>query len=159
MVQIADSEKEILKEWASEVDLSKVKIKTGLFAEVLCKIFGASAMTFGHSIFVRKKSSIAKYPSGHPLRLGLLAHELYHVKQEKEVGLTIYLLLYIPITAGLIVLGCVAKRSIRPSTISRYVGKHHLLEEQAYAIERAFYQKHWTEEEAKKWGWKPESEK
>lgn len=54
--QIADSEKKVLQEWVSGVDLSKVKIKTGFAAEALCTVLNAWAVTFGYNIYFKSIS-------------------------------------------------------------------------------------------------------
>jgi len=73
-VQITDGERRVLAEWVPGIDLLKVKIKTGKFAEVLCECLGACAVTSGRAIYARKDSWICQYPPEHPLRLALLIH-------------------------------------------------------------------------------------
>lgn len=95
MIALTESERKILEQWVPGVDLSKVKVRTGWFSGLLCALFGAYAVTFGFNVFAARGSSIVKLPSGHPLRVSCLIHEVFHVKQEKEMSLWKFLLIYI----------------------------------------------------------------
>lgn len=125
MIILTESERKILEEWVSGVDLSKVKVRTGWFPNLLCVLLRACAVTLGFNIFVSRESSIAKLPPGHPLRVADLIHEVFHVKQEKEISLLKFFLIY----------------------ISAYVaGRYpHPFEKPAYELEKKFLEKHGKE--------------
>lgn len=167
MVAITKREKEVLSQWIPEVDLSKVKIKRGRFAEIFCGALGASAVTMGNTIYARHDSWIYRFPPEHPLRLALLAHELYHVKQEKKYTLVGFFIVHNFISV-LIMVPFLAYLSLK--TIGKFLRwmihefswvSHRLnpFERSAEKLEKKFLAKHWTQEEAMKWGWKPEQEK
>lgn len=153
MVQITEKEKEILAEWISGVDLSKVKIRAGPKIDKICSLLGAQAITIGHTIFTSSKSWITRYPAGHPARLALLAHEVFHVKQESDKGLARYMLQYLAIEIWLILkeAAMITKHCFSPAKLANFIGKHHPYEKPAYKLQAEFLERHWAKEEAKKW--------
>ncbi|MBI1888915.1 MAG: DUF4157 domain-containing protein [Candidatus Spechtbacteria bacterium] len=158
MANITAEEKEVLGEWIFGVDILKIRIITGKFADIFCGMLGAQAITLGNRIFASKDSYILMHPCMHPVRLGTLAHELLHVKQEKRAGIFPYLIFYVSVAGvlALVGLGILFCKSMRKAPrffvkyLANFIARHHPCEKPAYIMEAQFLETYWTDEEANK---------
>jgi hypothetical protein len=80
-----------LREFEPEVDLRRARIVQGAPWGWLPQVFGMSATTIGNNIIFRA----GKYATDTPRGLALIAHEVVHVGQVREVGLPLFMLRYI----------------------------------------------------------------
>lgn len=88
--------KEILKPWYPGLDLDKVKIvQGGAIAWFFAKFFDTAALAIGHTIYLTKKSYWRPEDPENIQGLSLLIHELWHIKQQEEMGVACFLLRYI----------------------------------------------------------------
>lgn len=118
---------------------------------MICRLFGAQAITIGSTIFISKKSWAMSYPAGCPVRLALLVHEVFHIKQESEKWLPCYMFQYLVIEACLVFRAIITKHWLTPAKLAHFLGKHHPYERPAYKLQAEFLEKYWTIEEAEKW--------
>ena len=80
-----------LREFVPEADLRRARIVQGAPWGWLPTAFGMSATTIGNNITFRADKYVTDTPRG----LALIAHEVVHVGQAREMGLPLFLLRYI----------------------------------------------------------------